>query len=88
MEDHSKWELTISNLDTYKTTQEVFDAVVVANGRYNELLMPGIPGLKLWEELFPNSISHSRFYRGAEAFRDKVGYSPAPHVIQSCTFSF
>lgn len=47
---------------------EDFDFVAIANGHYSEPSIPYVPGLKDWK----GKLSHSRFYRSAEAMRGEV----------------
>lgn len=48
---------------------ETFDAVFVANGHYARPYIPYVEGLRS----FPAEISHSRWYREADQYKDKVG---------------
>ena len=50
---------------------EHFDAVFVANGHYSRPYLPWIDGLRS----FSGEISHARWYRDAEQFKDKVRLS-------------
>lgn len=51
--------------------EEIFDAVVVANGHFNIPYIPNVPGIQDWNRLHPGSITHSKFYRNAKAFAGK-----------------
>ena len=66
------WTVTSREVSSRFETEETFDAVVVATGRYDKPYVPDIHGLTAWKEAFPGSISHSKFYHNAEPFRDKV----------------
>lgn len=52
--------------------REEFDAVVVSTGHYHVPWFPDIPGLFEYEEKFPGSIVHSKHFRTASQFKDKV----------------
>ncbi|KAF2140115.1 uncharacterized protein K452DRAFT_319672 [Aplosporella prunicola CBS 121167] len=65
------WSVTTKNIVTGEQTEEVFDAVVVANGHYYTPYIPDIEGIKEWYQTSPKSISHSKFYRTPDVFKDK-----------------
>ena len=50
---------------------ETFDAVVVASGHFNVPYIPSVPGIRTWYEAYPDSISHSMFYRRPEEYTSK-----------------
>lgn len=52
--------------------KEHFDAVVVANGHYTVPYIPKIEGLDEFARSYPGSVSHTKAYRGRDAYRDKV----------------
>lgn len=56
--NNRRWALKALDLETNKQKTEEFDAVIVANGRYNEPYYPDIPGLQEWREAYPDSVSH------------------------------
>jgi cation diffusion facilitator CzcD-associated flavoprotein CzcO len=66
------WEIQTRNLETKGTTVAHFDAVLVANGHYNDEFLPDIPGLDAFRAAHPGSILHSKLYRNPEQYRDKV----------------
>lgn len=47
---------------------EQFDFVIIANGHYTSPYIPLVEGLSGWT----GKISHSRWYRDPEQFRDQV----------------
>jgi len=51
---------------------KVFDAVVVATGRYNAPNIPNVQGLEKWAKEFPKGYSHSRQYRRPQVFAGKT----------------
>ena len=69
--DNSKWSLTTRDLRSRKTTTDVYDAVVVANGHFEVPDVPEIDGLAAWKEQHPESVLHSLTYRNAAPFKDK-----------------
>jgi cation diffusion facilitator CzcD-associated flavoprotein CzcO len=79
-----KWSITTKNIETGEVTVSIFDAVIVANGHYNDPYVPDIPEIREWNAAYPASISHSKFYRRPDDFKDKV--SPPPtHIYQLLT---
>lgn len=66
------WKLETHNLKTNETNASLYDAVVVANGHYNDIFIPDIKGIKEFHEQYPEVISHSKYYGEPEIFKDKV----------------
>ncbi|TFK31089.1 hypothetical protein BDQ12DRAFT_694562 [Crucibulum laeve] len=73
------WTLTLKTVvqtgpstTTATWTQEAFDAVVIATGRYNAPNIPNIEGLEEWAKRFPDHISHSRQYRRPQPYANKT----------------
>ncbi|TKA77702.1 hypothetical protein B0A55_04011 [Friedmanniomyces simplex] len=73
--------------------EEVFDAVIVANGHFNIPYIPQVWGMEEWSEAYPGSISHSKFYRTPDQYAEKkvivVGNSASgidigAQIQQSC----
>lgn len=62
------------NAPTSKRTENTiyFDAVIVAAGTFNEHNFPTELDLGSWEEFNPGTIIHSKDFRDAEDFKDKV----------------
>jgi cation diffusion facilitator CzcD-associated flavoprotein CzcO len=48
------------------SSDQHFDAVIVATGRFNVPFIPAIPGLSDWQHRFPDSVIHSRQYRTSD----------------------
>lgn len=67
----SSWTVTTRGIRDSKESQEVFDAVIVANGHFIVPYLPDIPGIKGWNERYPGSITHSKYFRRAEDFTGK-----------------
>lgn len=66
------WKVTVRDLVTKHTSMHHFDAVVIANGHYSDPYVPDIPGIGQWNRAYPGAITHSKFYRRPEEYRDKV----------------
>lgn len=62
------WSITVLDLITNTKETNIWDAVVVSNGHFNDVFVPDIEGLKEWK----GHVTHSKFFRGAEAYRGKV----------------
>jgi cation diffusion facilitator CzcD-associated flavoprotein CzcO len=86
------WSVKSLHLLTGEINTNIYGAVVVASGHYSTPFVPDIPGLREWNEKFPVSISHSKYYRTPEAFRNKkvivVGNSASGLDISSQLVSF
>lgn len=67
----SGWLLTVENLRTGTNQTDTYDAVVAASGHYDVVHMPYIPGIREWNKVYPDVISHSKLYDSPSAFRDK-----------------
>lgn len=65
------WSVSKKDLVTGNIQTDIYDAVVAASGHYNVPYLPSIPGISAWNEAYPNSIIHSRFYTNPEHYRDK-----------------
>ncbi|KAF2677629.1 flavin-containing monooxygenase [Lentithecium fluviatile CBS 122367] len=87
------WTVLTRNLRTSSQKEEVFDAVMVANGHFIVPYVPDIAGIKEWNAKFPSAISHSKYYRRPEDFAGKkvvvVGNSASGSDIstQICQYS-
>lgn len=71
-----KWTLTLrkelSESQQDEWWQEDFDAVIVASGHYSIPYIPDIPGLADYERRNPGSIQHSKHFRSATHYANKV----------------
>ncbi|KAH8695537.1 putative flavin dependent monooxygenase [Talaromyces proteolyticus] len=65
------WKVTVRDIRTNNDSTHHFDAVVVANGHYSDPYLPDIPGIEHWNKVYPGAITHSKFYRRPEEYRDK-----------------
>lgn len=85
-EDNNKeWVLRIQNLDMDQTIKEYYDAVVIANGRYNKAYEPSVPGLDSWKRAYPDSVFHSKFYRNARKFKNKASHWFTKPIVKILT---
>lgn len=66
-----KWHVTTSDLLSGQQTTILYDAVIVASGHFAVPYVPAIPGLEDWNAAYPGAISHSKFYRRPENFRNQ-----------------
>ena len=67
-----KWSIETRQIGSDLSETQLFDAVVVANGHYDDPFVPDLPRIREWEAKFPHSISHSKYYRKPDDFKDKV----------------
>ena len=67
-----RWSLQAEELRTGRIYEEKYDAVILANGHYSVPFVPYIEGAKEWNDAFPGTLSHSKTFRTAEEYRDKV----------------
>ncbi|KAF4974885.1 hypothetical protein FZEAL_8267 [Fusarium zealandicum] len=65
------WQVELLDLKANKATKDEFDAVVVASGHYNDPFIPDIPGLVEFDKAHPGAVSHSKFYRRPNDYKDK-----------------
>lgn len=59
-----KWQVVTRNLQTKDTIEEVFDAVLICTGHFNDPNFPDIPGLNN----FDGTLLHSHDYRKPEIY--------------------
>lgn len=91
-----EWKLTLrktgpqGKFDYWWT--EHFDAVVVASGHYSVPYIPHIDGLEQWARDYPESIEHTKGYRGPEKYRGKVSANaflfviPLPDIVKEGSY--
>ncbi|ODV82408.1 FAD/NAD(P)-binding domain-containing protein [Suhomyces tanzawaensis NRRL Y-17324] len=68
-----KWDLVLRRFGKKKDYlwKESFDALLVANGKFNVPFIPSIPGLQEYADQHFDSVVHTKSYRSREYFRDK-----------------
>ncbi|KAG8529774.1 uncharacterized protein KY384_005255 [Bacidia gigantensis] len=78
-DEHDIWTVEGQDLISHTRIKQEYDAIVVANGHYDIISIPNIPGIRGWNLHNPGLISHSKFFRNAASFKDKkvlvVGFS-------------
>ncbi len=77
------WLVKARDLVSEDTRETQYDAVVVASGHYDVPYIPDIKGMASWNQQYPGTISHSKYYRSAEAFKNKVRYFTEDHISPS-----
>ncbi|KAI2781336.1 FAD/NAD(P)-binding domain-containing protein [Daldinia loculata] len=62
-----RWKLTLRKYDPSRHVdfwwEEIFDAVILANGHYSVPYIPYVKGLQEYAQKFPGRVSHSKYYR-------------------------
>ncbi|KAK1598166.1 uncharacterized protein LY79DRAFT_586794 [Colletotrichum navitas] len=84
-----QWRLTLRKFNVTRNVdvwwQEVFDAVVLANGHYSVPYVPYVKGLDEYIKKFPGRVVHSKIYRSPEPFAGKrivtIGNSASGHDV-------
>ncbi|SPJ72156.1 related to flavin-containing monooxygenase [Fusarium torulosum] len=70
-----RWRLTLRKYDAKRDVdewwQEVFDAVVIANGQFSIPYIPDVEGLGDYMQKYPGRVSHSKTYRRPNPYKDK-----------------
>jgi cation diffusion facilitator CzcD-associated flavoprotein CzcO len=66
-----EWSVCSRNVATGEEICEVYNAIVVASGHYNTPFVPNISGLREWNQAFPGTISHSKYFRRPKEFVGK-----------------
>ena len=72
---HPRWLFRTKSILTTATTESTYDAVVIASGHHNVPYIPDIPGAQAWDHAYPGVMTHSKFYRSPDDFKDKVAVS-------------
>lgn len=90
----TKWTIRTRNIRTHEANEEVFDALIVANGHFITPYVPEIEGIREWNTQHPGLISHSKYYRHPSEYSGKktivIGNSASGADIsaQVCKHSF
>ncbi|KAL8915901.1 MAG: hypothetical protein Q9172_006576 [Xanthocarpia lactea] len=66
-----RWLVCTKDLISNKASERLYDAVVVASGHHSVPVLPDIPGIRAWNMEYPGIITHSKYYRKPEGFKDK-----------------
>ena len=67
----TKWTIRTLDLASNTEKEEIFDALIVANGHFITPYIPDIPGLKEWHAAYPKSITHSKYFRRPQDYHSK-----------------
>ncbi|KAL9591998.1 MAG: hypothetical protein Q9179_007160 [Wetmoreana sp. 5 TL-2023] len=68
---HDKWFVCTKDLATNQVSEKQYDAVAVASGHHYVPMIPDIPGIRGWNAAYPSVISHSKYYRVPDSFKNK-----------------
>ncbi|QIW96781.1 hypothetical protein AMS68_002299 [Peltaster fructicola] len=88
-----RWSVFTRKVHLASSKTEIFDAVIVASGHFNVPYIPPVDGIEAWQEAYPGSISHSKFFRRPETYAEQkvivVGNSAsgidiAAQIRQTC----
>lgn len=66
-----QWLVCVKDLTSDRVTEKLYDAVVVASGHHYVPMVPDITGIQTWNETYPDTITHSKYYRTPDSFRNK-----------------
>jgi cation diffusion facilitator CzcD-associated flavoprotein CzcO len=79
--DRDKWRLTARSTVNDDSVDEIYDAVVVANGHYSIPYIPTMDGIQPFHQAHPGVILHSKHYRSATTYTGQkviiVGNGPS-----------
>jgi hypothetical protein len=59
----AKWRIQAWDLQKEKEVTEEYEAVIMASGHFAVPSIPEIDGLREWKTMYPDSVSHSKYYR-------------------------
>ncbi|KAI2634750.1 putative dimethylaniline monooxygenase [Hypomontagnella submonticulosa] len=84
-----RWRLTLRKYDPARHVdvwwEEVFDAVILANGHYSVPYVPYVQGLDSYIAKFPGRVMHSKYYRSPLPFAGQrvlvIGNSASGHDV-------
>lgn len=82
--DNNKWKVVTRKVvnenqgarvitTEFPDVEEIYDAVIIANGNYDVPYIPNRDGMKEWSEKYPGSIIHVKAYRQPEDYADLKG---------------
>ena len=83
--ENASWSVCYKDLVLNRAAQGIYDAIVVATGHHSVPYIPDIPGIREWNQRYPGTVSHSKFYQQRQDFSDKkvliVGYAASGQDI-------
>ncbi|MCJ1290610.1 hypothetical protein MMC34_002150 [Xylographa carneopallida] len=68
---HDVWTVRSENLISGEQSTASYEAVIVSSGHYTIPFIPSVSGMKVWNNAYPSTISHSKFFRRPEDFLNK-----------------
>ncbi|KAL8936750.1 MAG: hypothetical protein Q9216_004769 [Gyalolechia sp. 2 TL-2023] len=66
-----RWLVCSKDLVSNRVTENMYDAVAVASGHHYVPMVPDIPGIRDWNQAYPDTIIHSKYYRTPDSFKDR-----------------
>lgn len=66
------WRIQSESVEGQPNAEELYDAVVVANGHTELPFVPDTPGLSEWNTQAPGSITHAKYYKDDSEFKNKT----------------
>jgi cation diffusion facilitator CzcD-associated flavoprotein CzcO len=66
-----EWQVCTIHLRTGQASCTAYDAVVVASGHFAVPHIPDLPGLQAWNDRHPGTISHSKYFKKPESFKNQ-----------------
>lgn len=79
-----QWRVRSHGLADNTQTEQLYDAVVVANGRHNLPFVPRYQGAEEWGKALPESVMHANTFKGPDKFVNKV--IPPKSSAESCAW--
>lgn len=83
--DNASWLVRYKDLVSNKAALGIYDAIVVATGHHSVPYIPDIPGIREWNQRYPGTVSHSKFYQRRRGFLNQkvliVGYAASGQDI-------
>ncbi|RFU79595.1 thiol-specific monooxygenase [Trichoderma arundinaceum] len=71
----TQWKLTLRKYDALQDVdiwwEEIFDAVILANGHYSVPTIPYVKGLEDYTKKYPGRVVHSKTYRSPILYKSK-----------------
>ncbi|KAF3927165.1 hypothetical protein ABW20_dc0102095 [Dactylellina cionopaga] len=71
-QEDMRWIVGSQDVITQRVEEEIFDAAVIATGHYNVPYIPPIAGIERFEEKYPGSVRHSKYFRTVDEYEGKV----------------
>lgn len=65
------WEVTWEILGKDDKVTKHYDDLILAQGHFDTPFIPDVPGLSDWYQKDPKSITHAKYFKNVEPFKDK-----------------